>query len=219
MAYTDCCQKRLIELAKSIESHKEHQYAAPTYKDVPALNEMAQIVKTQLESEKMHDKSTLTDSITVLRYLADAFESMWRIAYTVKYHARLLELQAELYERFSETDDNFADDYYKALRARNYYQNDDCADLKRLARIILPTEDCKDIENRLIGQKQRLLRDPVELSEKYLSVIDEVERKIDESGIDKGLTHGRVQLKAKLLNEYGIDWKSVICLNPNVHFD
>ena len=62
---------------------------------------------------------------------------MWRIAYAVKYYKWLLELQVDLYTRFQEHDKQCADDYYTALRARNYYEPDDCADLVELAKKLL----------------------------------------------------------------------------------
>lgn len=45
MAYSKETEKRLTELLREIEGRKENEYAAATYKDVPALKEIAQIVE------------------------------------------------------------------------------------------------------------------------------------------------------------------------------
>ena len=71
-----------------------------------------------------------------MRYLGTAYEYMWRIAYATGYYKRLLQLQAELFKRFGENDENCNDDYYVALRTRNYYGKDSCDDLVELAKVI-----------------------------------------------------------------------------------
>ena len=84
MAFTDSNSKRIIELIQGIESRKEHSNAAPTYKDVSALQEIDKIVDEQLSNEETYDVDTVLDSIFAVRYLANSYESMWRIVYAVK---------------------------------------------------------------------------------------------------------------------------------------
>jgi len=115
MPYPQDDINRIIELIKEIESRKEHPNAAATYKDVPALQEIDRIVNAQLELQPC-DRDTLEDSIGAMRYLGTTYEYMWRIAYAIQYYKRLLELQAELFKRFDENDENCSDDYYTALR-------------------------------------------------------------------------------------------------------
>ena len=57
MAYSKETEKRLTKLLGEIEGRKEHEYAAATYKDVPALKEIVHIVEEQLTED--NDESTL----------------------------------------------------------------------------------------------------------------------------------------------------------------
>ena len=59
MAYTEQEAARLIALIQSVESHKEHPYAAPTYRDTPALQELDAMVHGKLEAEPERDQDTL----------------------------------------------------------------------------------------------------------------------------------------------------------------
>lgn len=219
MAYTEKDEKRLVELLQKIEDGKKHEYSAPTYKDTPYLKEMQEIVKNYLNTEKLYDKDTLTDSIFVLRYLAESYEKMCRVLYAEEMRKRILELQSELYKRYSLTEEGCDDDYFKALRLRNYYKKDDCKDLSTLMSEILPESSRIKIEEEVSKNYPSIKRDSIELSEEYLSVIDEVERRMDEAGADKMHTFERIDLKAQLLSEYGVFWRSEIIMNPKVHFD
>ncbi len=219
MAYTEADIKRIIELIKEIDSRKEHSNAASTYKDVPALNEIAGIVKQQTVFEQPCDCDTLTDSIFAIRYIASAYESMWRIAYTNKYYKWLFELHLELYRRYGKKDSELADDYYAAIRARNYYGKDECTDLVTIAKEILSNNKRLRIEKQIFEDFHPLKHDPVELSDDYLAVIDEVERLMDipeNKNIHHFVWNERFQM---LLHQYGIEWEPITSLNPGWHFD
>ena len=219
MAYTEERLKRIIELIKEMESRKEHKYAAATYRDVPALRELDSIVKEQLDSEHPHTLGTLTDSIFAVRYLGNAYESMWRIPYANKHYKWLLELHGELYRLFGEKDDECSDDYYGALRARNYHADDSCPDLAELAKAFLPDKKRLDIEKRVLVDSRPLRHDPVELTDEYLAVIDEVDRRMDTEDCKKVHPFVRNQIFCDLLREYGIEWEPLTSLNPGMHFD
>lgn len=219
MAYTENSTKRIIELIKEIESRKEHQYAATTYKDIPALQEIDRIVKEQLASEQPCDHDTLADSIFAVRYLGSAYESMWRIAYANKYHKWLFDLHLDLYRRFGEKDKELADDYYTALRARNYYGKDECPDLASPAKELLPDKKRLDIEKQVFVDFHPLKHDPVELTDEYLAVIDEVDRRMDTEEYRNAHPFIRNNRFQELLWEYGVRWEPMTSLNPGWHFD
>lgn len=218
MPYPQDDINRIIELIKEIESRKEHPNAAATYKDVPALQEIDRIVNAQLELQPC-DRDTLEDSIGAMRYLATAYEYMWRIAYAIQYYKRLLELQAELFKRFGENDENCIDDYYTALRTRNYYGIDSCDDLVELAKELLPECKRKEIEKQIFEDFHPLKHDPVELTQAYLSVIDEVERRMDTDEVKNMHPFQRNDVFRRLLRKYGVEWRPMTELNPGVHFD
>ena len=219
MAYTEQEAARLIALIQSVESHKEHPYAAPTYRDTPALQELDAMVHGKLEAEPERDQDTLEDSIIVLRFLSESYMKQWKIRYAQHRYKELLELETELYSRFDIRDENCGQDYHQALAARNIYQKDPCPDLSALVADMLPDAVRQQTEQQVFQQYPGLKHDPVELTDAYLSVIDEVERRIAEA--DPAPVHPleRSIRGAELLREYGVIWQSEIQLNPRVHFD
>ena len=219
MAYTEISVKRILELIKETEARKEHPNAAATYKDVTALREIDGIVKEQMPSEQSCDRETLIDSIFAIRYLGSAYESMWRIAYANKYYKWLFDVHLELYRRFGEKDKELADDYYTALRARNYYGKDECPDLTEIAKELLPDSKRLNIEKQILEDFQPLKHDPIELTDEYLAVIDEVDRLMDvpeNKNVHPFVWNERFQA---LLRQYGIKWEPMTSLNPGWHFD
>ena len=194
MAYSEKSAARLAALHGEIEARKEHEFAAPTYRDTAALAEIRQTVFNQLESEHEHDRDTVEDSIAVLRYLAENYENMGRTACALPLRKKVLELDAELAARFGNSEafvdenteeasavrEGIESDYYCALKARNRYGRDECADLREIAAGLLPLDKQIQIEKNVFENYPMLVRDRVELSEEYLAVIDEVERLLEE---------------------------------------
>lgn len=141
MAYSEKSAARLAALHGEIEARKEHEFAAPTYRDAAALAEIRQTVFNQLESEHEHDRDTVEDSIAVLRYLAENYENMGRTACALPLRKKVLELDAEFAARFGNSEafvdenteeasavrEGIESDYYCALKARNRYGRDECA--------------------------------------------------------------------------------------------
>ena len=84
--------ERIAELYNIIESHKEHEYAAPTYKDSPYLSEMAELVLRRWDN----DIETLEETIPALWYLTQAYDEMCRAGMSVKYYTPLLQAHTEL---------------------------------------------------------------------------------------------------------------------------
>ncbi|HRM24808.1 MAG TPA: hypothetical protein PKZ81_00940 [Clostridia bacterium] len=104
MAYSEKSAARLAALHGEIEARKEHEFAAPTYRDAAALAEIRQTVFNQLESEHEHDRDTVEDSIAVLRYLAENYENMGRTACALPLRKKVLELDAEFAARFGNSE-------------------------------------------------------------------------------------------------------------------
>lgn len=211
--------KRIQELLNEIENRKEHENAPMTYKDVHALQELDMIVKNEMETIEDCDHETLVDSIFIIRYLASAYESMWRIKYANHYYLQLMKLHVVLYKRFQIFDQEVADDYYRALRARNYYGKDLCLDLVALGKDLIPEKKRINIEEQILEDYHPLKHDPIELTDAYLAVIDEVEHRMDtieNKNIHPFIWNQRFQA---LLKEYGIQWEPITTLNPGWHFD
>lgn len=83
------------------------------------------------------------------------------------------------------------------------------------------TEDCENYLHRI--DHPTLKYDPVEDSEAYLSVIDEVERKLYDELKDESRPMGFCfrywAAKRAILEQYGITWRSPKMMNPRVMFD
>ncbi len=219
MAFTDSNSKRIIELIQGIESRKEHSNAAPTYNDVPALQEIDKIVNEQLSNEETYDVDTVLDCIFAVRYLANSYESMWRIVYAVKYYNTLIKLHFDLHSRFGKKEDECSDDYYCALRARNYYNPDKCTDLTELAKEFLSEKKRNKIEKEVLEDYHPLKHDPVELTDEYLAVIDEIEKAMDTEEVKKLHPFQRNDLFQEMLRKRGIEWRTITEMNPNMLFN
>ena len=219
MAYSKETEKRLTDLLQKIEGRKEHEYAAATYKDVPALKEIVRIVEEQLTQDT--DESTIVDSIAVLGYVADRYDSLGRFAVSAKIYNQILSLALKLKQQY-DTDTDGIDGYlYAALQARNFYIDDDCDDLARIATELMNTVDVERILGERKERRRSLKHDSIEMTEEYLAVIDEIEEKVEKSRTTYG--HGSCfevwSLKKSYLLEYDIEWHAPAELNPRVLFD
>lgn len=219
MAYSKETEKRLTELLGEIEGRKEHEYAAATYKDVPALKEIVRLVEEQLAGDS--DESTYVDSIAVLGYAADRYDSLGRYAVSAKFYNQILTLVLTLKQQYG-TDTDGIDGYlYAALQARNFYIDDDCDDLAGIATELMNADDVERIINERKERRRSLKHDPVEMRDEYLAVIDEIEEKVEKSR--KAFGHGSCfevwSLKKSYLLEHDIEWQTPSELNPRVLFD
>ena len=210
--------ERISELYNIIESHKEHEYAAPTYKDSPYLSEMAQLVLAQRDNEI----ETLEEVIPALWYLTESYDKMCRAGMSVKFYTLQLQAHTELMklrEYDIEDMEGFENCFYLAVKARNYYEPDDCSDLVEIVSGSLLDERIRKL--LLSAQENRrgfIKNDPVEKTEKYLAVIDKVEEKIEKTK-QMDFCLEKWDLKAQFLFEFGILWRSPAQLNPGVMFD
>ena len=133
MPFTEERAERLKELFELIEQNGDCAAHELTYQAVPYLKETDELVKAQLASEEHYDRVTLLDSATIMRYLAEAYDRLGRFAVSVGYYKRAIELAAKLYTMYGEEMQDSSGMIYNALKARNYYVDDDCEDIRKLA--------------------------------------------------------------------------------------
>ena len=221
MPFTEKRAERLKELFKLIEKNGDYNAYELTYLAVPYLKETEEIVEAQLASESPYDKVTLLDSATIMRYLAEAYDRLGRFAVSVRYYKRAIELAAKLYTMYGEEMQDSSGMIYNALKARNYYVDDDCEDIRELALTFISKELVDDVFSTVMNRRRNLKHDPVEMTEEYLAVIDEVDEKIEKNREYHGFgsCHHVWSLKTDYLAEKGIVWKSPVVLNPRVRFD
>lgn len=218
--YTKQQLDRIMELYKQIESKKSNKYSVPTYKDNPALKEISQI----LLSDESNDKDAISDKITGLFYICKCYDEMCRAGMSSKYYKILLESFEKLYNLLDDDDDyecfkRFEEAVQKAYNARNQYENDFCEDLFEIVDRMYPGEEAEKIFKSAKKTGMRVIKnDPIELSDEYLEVIDEVEELINKNRISDDY-HEYWNLKAEYLLERGVEWYSPAQLNPGVLFD
>lgn len=205
MGYTQAQTARIRALIDEIESRKPHTNAAPTYRDVPLLRALADYVPEHPGDED------LETAILIVRFLAENYEALWRIAECNKWYRLLL----ELYGRCTPDGAPLEQDYYLALRARNYHRKDTCEDLHKLAQEFLPPETIAEEESAALNAID-LRHDPVELTQEYCMVIDEVDRRVEEAGSQTLFPFEKWKLKRELLKEYGIDWRPPAAMEPGI---
>ena len=221
MPFTEERSERLKELFELIEKNGDYNAYELTYLAVPYLKETDEIVKAQLASEEPYDKVTLLDSATIMRYLAEAYDRLGRFAVSVRYYKRAIELAATLYTMYGEEMQDSSTMIYNALKARNYYVDDDCEDIREQALVFIPKDIVDDVFDTVMNRRRNLKHDPVEMTEEYLAVIDEIDEKIEKNQTQRGFgsCHHVWSLKTDYLAEKGIEWKSPVVLNPRVRFD
>ncbi len=218
MPYTEKQVDRIDELYEIIEGHKEHEYAAPTYKDRPYLIEMAEITLSADDT----DIETLENKLPALWYLTECYYKMCRAGEAVKFYKLMLETNAALM-KVKEFDGDemgrFERAFYDAVKARNYYEPDGCEDLIEIVKGSIPDGKINELfESAMESRKGLPKYDPVEKTEEYLAVIDEVEELIDKNKtMDFCLEYWN--LKGEYLHERGIHWRSPSMLNPHIMFD
>ena len=221
MPFTKERAERLKELFELIEKNGDYNAYELTYLAVPYLRETEEIVEAQLALESPYDKVTLLDSATIMRYLAEAYDRLGRFAVSVRYYKRAIELAATLYTMYGEEIKDSSTMIYNALKARNYYVDDDCEDIREQALVFISKDIVDDVFDTVMNRRRNLRHDPVEMTEEYLAVIDEVDEKIEKNREYRGFgsCHHVWSLKTDYLAEKGIEWKSPVVLNPRVRFD
>ena len=221
MPFTEERAERLKELFELIEKNGDYNAYELTYLAVPYLKETEEIVEAQLASESPYDRVTLLDSATIMRYLAEAYDRLGRFAVSVRYYKRAIELAAKLYTMYGEEMQDSSGMIYNALKARNYYVDDDCEDIREQALVFISKDIVDDVFDTVMKRRRNLKHDPVEMTEEYLAVIDEVDEKIEKNREYRGFgsCYHVWSLKTDYLAEKGITWRSPAQLNPRFRFD
>ena len=213
--------KRLTELLGLIQKSEAENSCELTYRAVVYLEEIRRLVMAQISSDDPYDSVTLLDCAVIMRYLADAYDRLGRFALSAGYYQKAIDLAAALYEVDGTKIQDAKEMVYRGLKARNYYIDDDCPDLRRKAYVFLSAREVDETFETFFKCRRLLKHDPVEMTEAYLAVIDEVEAQIEERRTlyGPGSCHQIWSLKSELLAEKGVIWHSPAVLNPRVRFD
>ena len=206
---------KINQLITSIENRKkEDNTNIASYKDINGLRELENFVYLELSH-----LPSLSLKIEVLTYLIENYQYMGRFVLTYKLHNILIKDMIYMHNLEMASIDEIISMTYGAIKDRNYYIDDECLDIKEITLKVLSENEYNTIFTK--ASKRLLIHDPIEMTEEYLNVIDEVERKIDENKTLTGKTscYEIWSLKKKYLLEYNIIWHSPKELNPRVMFD
>jgi tetratricopeptide (TPR) repeat protein len=181
---------------------------------------------TRRRYEQNTTLDTMTDYSIALTKLADYFiknEQGWQATPLLIEAEELLREQPDLEENAEwkyNTYSQIGECYYanqRRLKAKDAYNQA----LLYATSAGLDTEECNYCLQRI--EHPTLKYDPVEDTDGYLAVIDEVERRLYEELKDEprhmGFCFHYWSAKRDLLAEYGIEWRSPRIMNPRVMFD
>ena len=189
------------------------------YKASPLLKKIDGLLSNDLDEEP----NTLLYLYNTYIFIASNYRRMGRFSLSAIYEEKALDVALKLYYQHEEKMNDVDTLLYDILVDRNYYKDDDCFDVLDKVRGtgLIDPNTIEQINDRVMKRRRSLKHDPVEMSEEYLAVIDEVEEKIDQNRTlwGMGSCHEIWNLKYQYLLEKGICWKSPSILNPKVMFD
>ncbi len=214
-------QEKIEKLINNINSRKEHEYAAATYRDIKDLKEIDELINRNIDDEE----ASLLYAYENYMFLATEYKTLTRMSIVADYLKKALEVMIKVYEiyKIEEIKEDASSLLSDLLRFRNFFVDDDCLDIKELVKGsgLLKDEKIDEIFEKRMKSRRTLKNDPVEMSPEYLAVIDEVEEKIDKNRKYHGMgsCFETWSLKQEYLAEKGITWTPPNLLNPNVMFD
>ena len=192
------------------------------YKINPLLLEYLDLLEQEYRNGP-DSKETYEHRYFAYTFIAYTYGLIGRFALAAKYYTLAINFAFNYYQLAGEAPNKIEDIYSYALIARNYYVDDDCLDLEEMIKgtNFINPENRERIYRSAMNRRRSFKHDPVEMSEEYLAVIDEVEEKIENNRQSYGLgsCHEVWNLKRQFLAEKGISWKSPAILNPRVRFD
>ena len=209
----------LMACIYAIEERKTEDITYATYKDVSDI-ELAKNLLSQFSLEEEYPSSVLIRISALYLYLADQYDTMGRFSLSAPLYKSALVFAVKCYMLNGSEEDFIFSILPPLVRARNFYTDDDCDDIAdELSRAFAPMLVKKKMTMAL-SPRRVLVHDFVEATPEYLSVIDEVERLMDEHFDGKrGAFPDMWLLKKKYLEERGVEWHTPLELNPTVRFD
>lgn len=230
MRFNDEIEEKVIELKKIIDN--SNPFGMVTYRDSKNLKELYKIVLPFLENNEInHDE--LIKLTNILIYIAIKYDRMKRPGQSIRIYYNVLNCFSILFNKYKEkymgnsslfnTNLNYINIIRKTIEARKSFYNWNLDEIVSICKTFLNEEE---IEKYIYLESKSIiitLNDPIEMTDEYLNIIDEVEPKINEEydklpNLGFGMIHFYWEIKKRILEEYGIKWRSPKELN-NVIFD
>ena len=209
-------------LRKEIESHDDEN-DRHGLKRSALVNQIYEIIGENVTE----DKDALLWGYKKYLITGEMYIDIHRHLKMAECYKKALEIRIQLFREYhflipkEVSKRSFANIVLNILMLRNYYLNDDCDDIYQLAKKsrLITRADLDALFQSLENiQKRHLNKDPIEESDEYLAVIDEVNAKARKNMKHHGMgsCHEFWYLKSKYLEEKGIRWRSPAVLNPSV---
>ena len=213
----ECVKNKIYSLVEKIEEIKKSDDDIISYQLSPYVKEMIAVI----EQVEIDDKVTAIFVYKTYLYIAETYTRMVRFSLSAKYHFKALRIAKTIKEVYHYKVSGIEILLVNLLRDRNFYVDDNCEDVKEVVDGLLPVKKIENIFTNRLNHRRNLKNDPVEMSEEYLAVIDEVEERIAKNKTMSGMgsCHEIWDLKFQYLLEKGIKWKSPSLMNPRVMFD
>lgn len=201
--------KELTELRKQIREYLDNYDDMWGYEIHPALMEYEKLLAPYGNIKRVYNGYLI---------IAEAYKKMGRSSLAASAYEKALDIALKL-----KIDDRLRDIFFEILRSRNHFIDDDCLEIYQKVKDsgLLDNEVLEKVYQDRMSRRRNLKADPVEMSEEYLAVIDEVEEKIKKNRkhFGMGSCYEYWNLKEEYLLEKGIRWKSPHIMNPRVMFD
>ena len=184
-----------------------------TFKITPVLNEIAQ----KAEEIQADDPTHIIDKISVYEFLGDGYYSGGRMQLALDYYREAIELGKSLADENRQYFEPLRSLYTKLVMVRYLFEGNDSENLKE--EISDYVKKSKSLREDILEECQYATKhDPVEDSEEYLAVIDEIEERIyeetkDSDDADSSEVYN--QLKKQYLAERGIEWSDPLTYSGN----
>ena len=200
--------KELTELRKQIRKYLD-DYDMWSYEIHPALMEYEKLLAPYGNIKRVYNGYLI---------IAEAYKKMGHPSLAASAYEKALDIALKL-----KIDDRLRDIFFEILRSRNHFIDDDCVEIYKKVKDsgLLDSEVLEKVYQDRMSRRRNLKADPIEMSEEYLAVIDEVEEKIKKNRkhFGMGSCYEYWNLKEEYLLEKGIKWKSPHIMNPRVMFD
>ena len=205
-------QDEVLIIIKKIEEERKREEPR-SYLISPLLKQIISL----LESFNENSQEAYDFLYKAYVYVAKNYTYIGRFVLSAKYNYIALEFAKKL----EKVPQGVSEVLSNLLRDRNYYVDDDCEDVKQLVDGLIEAKTIENLYRDRMNSRRSLKHDPIEMSEEYLAVIDEVEEKIEQNRTVHflGACHEIWFLKFQYLLEKGITWRSPAVLNPHVMFD
>lgn len=221
MKFTKEIEEKIKALKENINNR--NHFGIVSYRDSFDLNSILNIIYPIINSNKA-TKDDLYKSISVLSYVAAKYEKMPRYGEVVDIYFTTIKCISLMYNKYNELHKNHKELIKKAIISKQRFIKSDRTDIINLCQSFLKKETINLYFANVVNNTAIVKNDPVEMSNKYIKVIDIVEEKLENElntvpSLIRGMCYVKWDIKKKLLKEYGIDWKSPKELNPHIIFD